>query len=68
MVYDDKFYVGSWPLNGFPEDAANIIDLTAEFPSMSKILKGRHYICLPCLDRLMPSPEQVISVTGLSIS
>jgi hypothetical protein len=51
QVYD-TFYVGRYPIwaSQFPEDAKNIVDLTAEFPARKSLLKGRRFLCLPSLD------------------
>ena len=55
-VYED-FYVGRYCMRypaQFPDDAANVVDLTAEFPARCDVIRGRNYLCLPSLDREMP--------------
>jgi len=48
-------FLGRRPLPGeLPEEVSCVVDLTAEYFEPPSILKGRHYICLPTLNRYIP--------------
>ncbi|HVS34551.1 MAG TPA: hypothetical protein VMS17_03150, partial [Gemmataceae bacterium] len=48
-------WVGRRPLAGdLPPDASLIVDLTAEFPALRAVRRGRTYLCVPTLDATAP--------------
>jgi protein-tyrosine phosphatase len=51
-------YLGRKPRAGeVPADVATVVDLTCEFPENAQVVKQARYVCLPMLNRHVPSDD-----------
>ena len=56
-------WVGRRPFaRDLPADASLIVDLTAEFPSLRSVRRGRTYLCVPTLDATAPEEVALLAV------
>lgn len=55
-------WVGRRPFaRDLPPDASLIVDLTAEFPSLRSVRRGRTYLCVPTLDATAPDEAALLA-------